>query len=449
MAEVAVPVREIGYTNTHAGLYWAVPDEEHTPELRWPQSVEVYDQMRSQDAQVGSVLEAVTLPVRSTAWRIDPGDARDEVVEHVAADLGLPIDGEADPKPPLRTQNRFSWNEHLYLALLMLPFGHSFFEQIYRIEGDRARLRKLAWRPPRTISRITVAADGGLESIQQYAAPWPGGVPLGGAEGKPIPVSRLVAYVRNREGGGWLGRSVLRNCYKNWLIKDRLLRTQAQTIDRNGMGVPLYKGAEGEVSLDAGAALAKAWRAGDDSGAAVPFGADLVLRGVEGDLPDADPAIRYHDEQIARTVLAHFLNLGTQTGSWALGTTFADFFILTLTATAGYIADTTNAHVIEDLVDVNWGQDEPAPRLIHDKIGSEQAATAQAIKMLFDAGVLLPDRPLEEAVRTAFGLPPKGNPPPGAVPAKTSPISPVDSDPVPPTESMGDTAPSTSPGGTS
>jgi hypothetical protein len=434
----AVPLKEIGYTSSHSGNWWAAPDEEQTPELRWPQSVEIYDQMRSQDAQVGSVLEAITLPVRSVAWRLDPGDARDEVVEHVATDLGLPVQGEADPKPPLRTRDRFSWDEHLYLALLMLPFGHSFFEQIYRIDDSgRARLRKLSWRPPRTISRITVARDGGLESIQQYSAPW--SMP-GGAEGKPIPVDRLVAYVRNREGGNWLGRSVLRNAYKNWLIKDRLLRTQAQTIDRNGMGIPLYKGAENEGSLDAGKALAMAVRAGDDSGAAVAYGADLLLRGVEGTLPNADVPIRYHDEQIARTVLAHFLNLGTQTGSWALGTTFADFFILTLTATAKYVAEIANAHVIEDIVDMNWGVGEPAPRLVHDKIGSEQAATAQAIKMLFDAGVLLPDRPLEEAVRLAFGLPPKGNPPPGAVPAKTgAPTSPVLN---PATEKTGDTAPS-------
>lgn len=437
IAKPVAPTTEIGYTNSHPGLWWAAPDEEHTPELRWPRSVEVYDQMRSQDAQVGSVLEAVTLPVRSVTWRLDPGDARDEVVEHVAMDLGLPILGEADPKPPLRTRNKFSWNEHLYLALLMLPFGHSYFEQCYRIDAaGRARLRKLAWRPPRTISRITVAADGGLESIQQHAAPWT--VP-GGAEGQPIPVDRLVAYIRNREGGGWLGRSVLRNCYKNWLIKDRLLRTQAQTIDRNGMGIPLYIGAENQENLDSGTAIAQAWRSGNTSGAGVPYGADVVLRGVQGTLPDADVPIRYHDEQIARTVLAHFLNLGTQTGSWALGTTFADFFILTLTATAQYVKDIANAHVVEDIVDVNWGEDEPAPRIVHDKIGSEQAATANAIKMLYDAGVLLPDRPLEEAVRQQFGLPPKGPIPPGAPPLPPAPVSTP-----PPTEGMGGTSPSSS-----
>lgn len=399
----AVPLREIGYSNPLAGHWWAAPDEEETPELRWPLSVRVYDQMRNQDAQIISVLRAITLPIRSVSWRIDPAGARDEVVEHIADDLGLPIEGETELRRPLRTQNRFSWHEHLHLALLMLPFGHSYFEQVYRLdERDEAHLRKLAWRPPKTISRIAVAADGGLESIEQHGLV---------AGRKQIPVDRLVAYVHEREGSNWLGRSVIRGAYKNWLIKDRLLRTQAQTIDRNGMGIPLYKGAPGEVNLTAGRDMAQAWRAGDDSGAAVPHEADLLLRGVEGDLPNADVPIRYHDEQIARTVLAHFLNLGTQTGSWALGTTFADFFILTLEATAKYIKDTANAHIVEDLVDINWGLDEPAPLITHDKIGSERIATPTAIKLLYDAGVLLPDRPLEEAVRTQYGLPPKGDRP--------------------------------------
>jgi len=401
---VTAPTNELGYINPTAGTgWWMPPLEEATPELRWPASVIIYDRMRRQDAQIASVLRAVTLPVRRTGWRIEANGARDEVVQFVATDLGLEIDGASEETPAPRTRDRFSWSAHLRMALLMVVYGHSFFEQVYRIDAvGQARLRKLALRPAGTISAINVASDGGLDSIEQYA-------PAGAVKGPflKIPVSRLVAYVHEQEGGNWAGTSLLRPAYKHWLIKDRLLRVQAQSIDRNGMGVPLYIGAEGEESLDSGVKLAKAWRSGDDSGAAIPFGAQLLLRGVEGNLPDADPAIRYHDEQIARAVLAHFLNLGTQTGSWALGTTFADFFTHSLQALAQEIADIANAHIIEDLVDVNFGEDEPAPRLIFDEIGSKQSATAAAIKMLIDAGVIFPDRQLEEAIRQAYGLPPK------------------------------------------
>jgi len=406
----AVPLREVGYANAKQS-WWQLGDEEPTPELRWPASIPVYDAMRRQDAQVTSVLRAVTQPVRRTPWRVEQAGASPEVTRLVADDLGLPLVGEA-PTPMPRTRDRFSWPEHLQAALLMLAYGHSYFEQVYRIDDQgRARLRKLAPRMSRTIAAVNVAADGGLESIEQHAP--------GGASSKTvkIPVARLVAYVHEREGGNWLGSSLLRPAYKHWLLKDRLLRVQAQTIDRNGMGVPRYTGPENPedavADLDHGLALAKSWRSGENSGAAIPFGAKLDLVGVEGALPDAGPAIRYHDEQIARAVLAHFLNLGTQTGSWALGTTFADFFTLSLQTLAQQVADVATQHIVEDLVDVNYGPDEPAPRVVFDEIGSRQVVTAQAIKMLLDSGALFADKALEEFLRQQYGLPPKDFTSPG------------------------------------
>lgn len=405
---MSIPVTEHGYSN--GSSWWQPEDVEETPELRWPRSIEVYDRMRRQDAQVMSVLRAVTLPIRRTSWRLDPNGARPEVVQLCADDLGLPIAGQ-EARPVLRTRDRFSWGEHLRLALLMLPFGHSVFEQTYRIDdAGRARLRKLGWRPPRTISKVDVAADGGLVAIEQW-----------GTEGRDrrMTVDRLVMYVNDREGGNWLGTSLLRPAYKFWLLKDRLLRVQAQTVDRNGLGVPVYEASElpdtlgpeeherrSKEEIAAGLTLARGFRSGDNAGAAIPHGAKLLLRGVEGDLPDAEKPIRYYDEQIARAVLAHFLNLGTETGSWALGSTFADFFTLSLQTVAGQIADVATQHVVEDLVDLNFGDSEPAPRIVFDEIGSRHPATAEAIKSLLAAGALTADEELEAHLRTTYGLPP-------------------------------------------
>lgn len=412
-APAKVPQAEIGY-QVAAPNYWWQYENEFTPELQFPLSVTVFDQMRRTDGQVKSVLNAVTLPVLRTPWRLDPAGAREEVVRLVADDLGLPIVGRSDVLAPVRLKDRFSWIEHLRLSLLMLPFGFSYFEQVYRVDddGSRAHLRKLAYRPPTTIEMVDVASDGGLVGIRQY---WT----QKNTEPRPIPVDRLVAYVFDREGGNWLGCSILRPVYKNWLLKDRLLRVWAQTIERNGMGIPVYEGADGEASLTAGLNMATSLRAGEAAGAATPFGAKLRLMGVEGTLPDAKPAVEYHDQQIARAVLAHFLNLGQQTGSWALGSTFADFFTLSLQTLAQQVADTATQHIVEDLVDVNWGPDEPAPKLVFDEIGSRQPATAEAMKTLVDAGILHPDEVLETATRQFYGLPP-ADPATATAPAGTA-----------------------------
>lgn len=407
--------REVGYVTGSLASWSALVADEHesNPELQWPLSIEVFDRMRREDSQVKSVLKAVTLPIRRTSWMLDPSGVREDVLQLVADDLGLPIKGRP-VAPPRRRGGRFSWQEHLRLALLELPHGHSVFEQVYRIDdADRARLRKLAWRPPRTISKFDVARDGGLKAIEQH----------GMGETVRLGVDRLVAYVNEREGGNWAGESLLRSAYKNWLLKDRLLRSQALTVDRNGLGVPIYEGAptpDGMTGddrdawikreLDNGLKAATSFRSGEYAGASIPNGAKLTLQGVEGDLPDADKPIRYHDEQIARAVLAHFLNLGTETGSWALGSTFADFFVASLQAVAMHIADVTQQHVIDDLVDLNWGVDEPAPQLVFDEIGAKSPATAEAVKALIECGAVEPDDELEADLRARFNLPIKGIP---------------------------------------
>ena len=376
-----------------------VDEAETTAELMWPRSLAVYDQMRRTDAQVKSVLRAVKMPILRAEWLLDPNGADPDVVQLVAADLGLQVKG-SDPVPMRRTRDRFSFRKHLAHALQYLEFGHMPFEIVFRIdEQGRARLRKLGPRAPRTLERIETAEDGGLKSITQRT--------VSGKEAK-IPVEHLVMYVNEPDVDPWLGASMLRPAYKNWVLKDANLRIQAQTNDRNGMGVPVYEGAEGETDLTAGRKIASSWRSGEASGAAIPNGAKLDLKGVSGTLPDIDAAIRYHDEQIARAVLAHFLNLGTQTGSWALGSTFADFFSLALQAIADDIADTTTQHVVEDIVDVNFGPDVPAPRVVCSPIGSKRDATAEAIKTLVDSGVIQSDEDLERFVRSVYGLPAPG-----------------------------------------
>jgi hypothetical protein len=162
--------QEIGHGNTGLVPWSAFVDVTETvAELAWPNSINTYSAMRT-DAQIASLLLAFTLPIRRYHWYVDPNGARDEVVEDVANDFNLPIDGQ-DPKPATRRRDRFSHDRHLFHALLMLTYGHMFFEQVYRYDdaARRFRLRKLAPRMPGTISEIQIARDGGLEYIRQSA----------------------------------------------------------------------------------------------------------------------------------------------------------------------------------------------------------------------------------------------------------------------------------------
>ncbi|MEU9805034.1 hypothetical protein [Mycobacterium sp. NPDC050853] len=416
MAKTAAPISEIGFVNPYSGLLsaWAAWDTyEQVPELLWPNSIRTYTRMSREDGRIASVLAAIALPVRRTTWRIAQNGASDEVTQFVATNLGLPILGDNDIEAPTqRTKDRFSWSEHLRVALLMNVFGHSVFEQVYRPDNGKMMLRKLAPRPAQTIAYWDVARDGGLIGVQQYPEGSVGGgggvIYSGGAFDNLIPVNRLVVYTRDPDPGVWVGNSILRPAYKHWLLKDELIRIQAATARRNGMGVPVATSSEAEaidpVAIEKYQQLASQYRGGNSAGVGLPFGAKLELLGVAGNLPDMQLAIEYHDKQMALAGLAHFLNLD-KGGSYALASVQADTFTQSVQTVADTIRDTAQAHIVEDLVDLNFGVDEPAPLLVCDEIGSRQDATAAALGMLVMAGILTPDPRLEAFERQTLGLP--------------------------------------------
>lgn len=408
-----VPVREIGFAaDQSAGEWWGSLSEEKAPELRWPQAYDVYDDMM-RNSQISSVIRAVMMPILGTTWRIDGKGCLPEITRHVAADLGLPIVGEGDDVDDRDVEDRFSWGEHLELHLEeKFTYGHSVGEQkAYFGPDGRWHLAKIGYRPPRSITKWNVAADGGLISIEQTGAP--AGMLTANSKPRRLSIDRLVIHVRGRRGGNWRGRSLLRTAYQPWLLNQRAARVEMITAERQGSPLVVYVGAPGETDLEPGKLIATRVRAGQEAGAAIPHGAELLQKGVEGALPDINQIKRYNDDQIARSVLAHFLNLGSQgnqSSSYALGATFSDFFTLSLRAEANDVARTGSRYIARDIVAWNW-PGERAPRVIYDEIGGGQAALVQAIATLVGAGVLKPDEDLERFTRTALGLPPRGSAP--------------------------------------
>jgi hypothetical protein len=367
--------------------------------------------MVREEARISSVMRAIGLPILRAKWKIRPNGARDEAVELVARSLGIPIEGESDDEPTGRTKGRFSWRDHLRLALKSLQYGHAVFETVYAIEGQRAVLRKLAPRPQSSISYFNVDRDGGLISVQQWPAGTfaaPGMFMMGmSGMGEPIPVDRLAVYVNDMDPGVWTGNSLLRSAYKSWLLKDELIRIEAAALRRHGIGVPNFQGNEedsqDETRMGELLEIASNYSGGESAGLATTFGETFEIVSPTGTPMDPRRAIEYHDHQMAVPVLAHYLNLEGKGGSYALADVQANTFIDSVQTTAEDLRDTAQAHVVEDIIDWNWGPDEPAPLLVFDKIGNDIAAAA--LQMLVNAKLLTPDGPLEAFLRSAAGLP--------------------------------------------
>lgn len=348
---------------------------EYVPELQWPGFIPVCDRMMG-DAQVDGLSRAVSLPVQRRAWCLDPNGASPESVERLADELGLPILGQ-DSGPRRRRRGRFSFRRHLVDATRALWYGHYYFEQVGRIDGNNWVLSKLAPRPPRTIAEINVADDGGLVSIKQAL----------GYQSPELPVDRLVAYVWDQEAGNWAGRSMLRPLYRNWLIKDRLLRVDAIKHERGANGAPVIEAPPGSTpaQIEELAAMAQAMKITERGGGAVPAGAKLA--GNSGPTStDTIASVQFHNQEMASAFLAMFQQLGqTQTGSRALGDTFVDFFSLALDAVCEWVMDVFNQHVIEDWYDWNYGE-ESQPCLLAIEEEPDPAADVAPLQSEIDKG---------------------------------------------------------------
>lgn len=396
MVRADAPRNAAGYMSDQF-LYGATGQDlmESVPALAWPESIRTYHAMRF-DPKIAGVLAAYTLPLRDADWVLNPKGCRDEVVEWCAGALGLDILGD-DSGPGPFVRRGVQWDDHLRLALLHLIYGFMPFAFAGEWVGDpmRYKLTTLAERMPQTITRIDVNRDGSLNEIYQFG------------EQNGIPASQLVWYVHNREGANWVGQSMLRPAYPPWLIKHEMWRVMATSSRRFGMGVPTVEAPPGgtPAQVTEAARLAASMRVGDQAGMGLPSGFIAKLIGITGSVPDTLDFTRYLDQQIAESVLAGLLNLdASPNGSRALGETMLGLLRMSWGATAREIILPAN-HLLADIVDWSWGEDEPVPSIQCINLAKPEL-TAEALKLLMDAGAVKYDPALEAAARDLHQLPP-------------------------------------------
>lgn len=389
---------EVGFTGTK--IFAGLPMDEYNRDLSFPYSTKIYDQMRRSDGQIAAVLMAMKLPIRSTKWYIEPDkDAKDSDLAEQIADF---------IKDNLMGGMKYSWDDHLREALLMLDFGFSVFEKVYRYDTWNGRpvvlMDKYAPRVASSIWRFPQDEDYNIIMVQQ--------INYMTGQIVDIPLDKCRVYTYNREGDNIVGISVLRPAYKHWYIKDALYSVMSVGIEKALIGTPYGKLPPGtsENDRDSVLALLTAVRVAEEAGFTIPKDVEVdILEGKKSPM-DAMPFIEHHDTLIARSVLAQFINLGTMSsasgGAYALGQTMADMFVMGLEAVANYIQNEVQ-HDIEDLVKWNFGEDAPVPKLKHKDISfRDMTQVAQALNYLGSGNLLTPDEDMENYIREMFGIPP-------------------------------------------
>lgn len=335
------------------------PDRELAQAWRGRQRTETVEAMLN-DSQVASLRQVVRLPVHTYVIELDPRDCPPAAAAKLADDLDVPLKG-GEERDDLADD--FSARRHLDRAMDALDYGHAVFEHEGRVDEDGWwRLVDLPPVPQWTIddeNSWEIDRFGHVIQVVQWSANPP----------VKLPVDHLVTFTWQGRPGDPRGRSMLRPLYGSWLLRDRTMRVMGMSAERTGMGIPMGRvpvGAPPQAKADM-ERLLSGMAAGHDTNLVLETDQDIrqmvTLMGVSGSTPDLVAMLRYHDEAMARAMLAMLVQLGqTQTGSRALGSTFDDLLALFRDTIVRWYCDTMNKQLVARWVERN--PVEGSPRLV-------------------------------------------------------------------------------------
>ncbi|HEX5481953.1 MAG TPA: hypothetical protein VFZ08_04935 [Terriglobia bacterium] len=395
---------------------------EYNPELMGRNAIPVYEKMRRSDAQVRATLAACKLPILSAKWEVVPDDVPRGSGSVVRGPRATNHGARSKQVAEFVRDNLFgglefqtttggwvsqSWQSVISNALLMLDFGCAVHEDVWRVDGDRIRLRALPSRLPLTFYRWHTEADGEtLIALEQY-----------GYRGDQflnvlLPADKIARFTYQQEGANFWGTALLRAMYPHWYVKSKLYRIDAIANERNALGIPVFRLSPGFAAEDKAAAYSFVTQlaAHEATGLVEPPGephTGLRIAGYEGNLRDVMPSIQHHNEMISRAALSTFMDLGQSAhGSRALGATATDFFMLGLQSVADQIAMEITQSTIRRLVAINFGGDVPCPRLIPANVQARSISETTAdLVALAQQGLVVSEKNIRRVIRERFALP--------------------------------------------
>ncbi|MBK8260281.1 MAG: hypothetical protein IPK80_02965 [Nannocystis sp.] len=305
-----------------------------------PQRWATQTKMRS-NPDVASITAAITLPLLSAPYTVEPGDDAPGVSGQQLADFVEQSLGNMT----------VTLQRHTREAVACIWSGVQVFEIVVDKSADDGlyHLRKLALRPNNTISHWRLDDTGGPLGITQVT---------NAGEAKPIDIDKLLIFTYRQEGGDVTGRGVYREMYGPYLLGEQLWRVGAAAVDRHGMGIPtiLYKGRSAQIMRQY-ESLLMGLRSHSKGYALLTDLEDMAqfqIKGVDGTMVDPVPQMEFHRRAMFGAALAGFLTLGSDGGAFALSRDHSSFFLMGLEAAQAEILAVYNSYLIPRLIGYNW-----------------------------------------------------------------------------------------------
>lgn len=338
--------------------------EEFLTQLQGSRGIKVYREMADNDSIIGSCIHAIKQILRESRWTVRAGDDGDEACKKDAAFLENNI-----------SRMTHTWSDFISNTLSMLPYGWSYFEQVFQRRKDGSVVwKKLAHRKQSSMERWEIDDVGEVLGLWQRPAP--------DYRLFYLPMTKSLLFRTESAGNNPEGRSILRNAYRPWFFKKAIEEIEGIGVERDLAGLPILTPPENfkmdgdDVETKTALAWAKklvmSIRRDEQDGILKPSGWEFELLGSPGQRQfDTTAIINRYNKEIAVTVLAQFIMLGMErTGSYALAKEQTDMFYLSLESWADAIGSTFNRHAIPTLFGLNGVSEEmrPLPYIVHTNI---------------------------------------------------------------------------------
>jgi len=299
--------------------------------------------MRQIDGTVSAMYNVLTMPIVANPWSIKPEDDSPEA--QAQADFVR----DCLTRPPHKGGMSTPFQLVLKDMLRALLEGFRVYEKVFELRDGKVVYKKIGTRDTSTIV-IKVDSKGGFNGFKQEI--WDGNKNVE----VTIPLQYAFLFTANKEHHHIKGESMFRAAYTHYDKKQKLyylaqLAAQAAAVAPKTVKAPANAKQE---ELDAYTANAAAMAVNSVIG--LQDGWDLNTLDSNKGRFDLMPLIEHHNAEMARSILAQFMMLGTgsNVGSWALSQDQSDMFVLALRSVMSDIEEHISSYLIPDLIDYNF-----------------------------------------------------------------------------------------------
>lgn len=346
-----------------------------------------YKYMFHTDAEIKAAFSLIKLATLSRKWKVTSLEASQDTVEFIKYNFE-------------HVESRLTGAMSKILSAII--YGFSVTEIIWTLYDVGQYKGKIGLKRLKSLDPLTISFElddkGNLIGVTQNMSD------TDEMKGIKLPKEKLIIYTEDKEFGNFYGNSRLRSVYKNWFIKETLLKFWNIALERWGQPiiigtVPTTDDLEKMVAIlnnlqdKSSIAKTEGWEIG-----ALETGIGRSSGG------DYENAINYHNSQILKGMLVPSLLIDSGgSGSAALGQTHFDIFTLMVNNLENDICGIIENYLIKPLVEYNFGEQKSYPEFQFEPLTKQELYNlARTFAILVKNGVIGAD---EQFMRDMMSLP--------------------------------------------